>query len=76
MVIASQWAARITTLAFEMVIPGLVGVWADRRLGTVAVFTLLGFALGGTLAVWQLIRVAGESSGRKPSADENGSRKG
>jgi hypothetical protein len=56
-VIAYQWAARIISLAMEMVAPGLAGLWIDRRLGTKVVFTLLGFAGGVTLAIWQLVRM-------------------
>ncbi len=56
-VIATQWATRIMTLAIEMVVPGLGGIWLDGRLGTKAQFTLLGFALGGTFALWQLLRM-------------------
>ena len=45
-VIATQWATRIMTLAIEMVVPGLGGIWLDGRLGTKALFTLFGFAFG------------------------------
>ena len=56
-VIAYQWAARIMTLAVEMMVPGLFGLWADNRLGTKVVFTLLGLGAGMTLAGWQLIKM-------------------
>jgi hypothetical protein len=56
-VIAYQWAARIISLAIEMVVPGLVGLWADNRLGTKVLFTLLGFGAGMTFAGWQLIKM-------------------
>jgi len=55
--IAYGWAARIMTVALEMVVPGLIGVWLDKRLGTKIVFVLLGFGGGCTLAVWHLIRM-------------------
>jgi len=65
-VIAYQWAARITTLAIEMVVPGLAGVWIDGRLGTKVLFTLAGFAAGITFAIWQLIKIAGQTTDERP----------
>jgi len=55
--VAFEWVSRITTVAFEMVLPGLGGVWADQQLGTRVVFTLIGFAAGLTLAIWHLMRM-------------------
>src|SRR5215212_8684490 len=54
---AYQWATRIMIVALEMVLPGLVGSWVDRQLGTKILFTLLGFAGGCTAAVMHLIRM-------------------
>lgn len=54
---AYQWSARIMVVAMEMVLPGLVGYWLDKRLGTVVLFMLLGFGLGSTAAVVHLIRM-------------------
>ena len=73
--IAYGWAARIMTVALEMVVPGLIGVWLDNRLGTKVVFVLLGFGGGCTLAVWHLIRMTAAKDGPNgnssngPSAD-------
>jgi hypothetical protein len=71
-VIASQWATRIMTLAIEMVVPGLAGIWLDGRLGTKALFTLLGFAMGGTFAMWQLLRIT--RTPQRPRSDSNDDR--
>ena len=49
-------ASRITTLSVQMVFLGLLGYWLDRKAGTRALFTLIGFSLGMTLGMWQLIR--------------------
>ena len=54
---AAAWAARVMTVALEMVLPGVVGIWIDRRLGTQVLFTLLGFAGGLTFAIWQLLKM-------------------
>ena len=68
MAVALEWVSRITTVALEMVLPGLGGYWVDSWLGTPAVFTILGFGIGGSVAMWHLIRItksSGESSDRK-----------
>jgi F0F1-type ATP synthase assembly protein I len=57
MAIAFEWSATIMTISAEMVVPGLLGYWLDQRLGTRLVFLLLGFALGGTLAAFGLMRI-------------------
>ena len=49
-------------LSLEMVLPGLAGYWVDQWLGTVVLFTLIGFGLGCTAAAAQLIQIA--KSGR------------
>ncbi len=54
---AATWASRVTTIALEMVLPGLAGIWIDRRLGTQVLFTLLGFSGGLTFAIWQLLKM-------------------
>lgn len=46
------------TVAIGMVVPGLLGYWLDSKLGTKAVFTILGFGLGMTLGITQLVRLA------------------
>ena len=54
---AYGWAARIMTVALEMVVPGVLGIWIDRQLGTVALFTVIGFGLGLSLGMWHLLRM-------------------
>jgi hypothetical protein len=55
---AYQWASRIMIVSLEMVLPGLAGYWVDQQLGTVVLFMMIGFALGGTGAIVHLIRMA------------------
>jgi hypothetical protein len=45
------------TIALGMVVPGLVGYWLDGRLGTRALLTILGFGLGVTFGIWELLRM-------------------
>ena len=76
-IVAGQLVTRLTTVAIEMVLPGVLGYWIDQRLNTKFVFMLLGFGSGLTLGVWHLIRMTAtpkrdESSQR--SDDESGRR--
>jgi hypothetical protein len=59
--LAYQWVARITGVCIQMVAPGLIGLWLDRRIGSVVVFTMLGFVVGITLGVWQLVRMTSDA---------------
>jgi len=72
LVIGYQWVGRIMTVVLEMVIPGAIGLGLDNWLGTKVIFTLPGFALGVTLAVWQLVRMTSPAKSRNDqrTADE------
>jgi F0F1-type ATP synthase assembly protein I len=59
-----QWSARMSGIAFEMVIPPLLGVGLDRLCGTVVLFALIGSLLGMALGFWQLLKIAKEVSGQ------------
>jgi hypothetical protein len=50
--------------SLEMVLPGLAGYWIDRQLGTAVVFMLLGFTIGGSAAIVQLIRMTRQEESR------------
>ena len=49
-----NWVSKITTVALEMVLPGLAGMWLDSQLET-RFLALVGFALGVPLGIWHLI---------------------
>ena len=51
---AMNWVSKITTVALEMVLPGLAGSWLDNQLET-RFLALLGFVLGISLGMWHLI---------------------
>jgi len=55
------------TISLEMVLPGLAGYWLDQKLGTVALFMLIGFALGCTAAALQLIRLTRSVNAKQKS---------
>jgi len=50
-----------------MVVPGLIGLWIDRQLGTVMVFLVLGMALGMTTAILHLVRLGSSIEQNGPS---------
>ena len=64
---AAEWSSRITTIALEMVVPGLIGLWIDRQLGTVMVFLVLGVAVGMTAGMMHLVRLAASVGQNAPS---------
>ena len=60
---AAAWASRVMTVALEMVLPGLIGIWIDRKLGWKASCTLAGFGLGFSVALWHLLKLTKQPSG-------------
>ena len=62
MALAIEWVSKITTIALEMVLPGLAGMWLDKRWGT-QFLALAGFALGVTVGIWHLLKMT--NSGKK-----------
>jgi len=59
---AMEWVAILTTIALEMVLPGLAGQWLDGRLGT-RFLVLVGFVFGLSFGIWHLVLVT------KPKSD-------
>ncbi len=57
-VLAMQWSSRITTISLEMVVPVLIGYWLDQWLGSGFVFLLVGAALGFSVALMSLLKLA------------------
>jgi hypothetical protein len=55
---AFEWVAKITTVALEMVLPGLAGQWLDDRWGT-RFLVLVGFVFGLVGGVWHLLWMTG-----------------
>jgi ATP synthase protein I len=54
MVVALEWVSKITTVALEMVLPGILGTWLDHRWGT-NFLTVVGFAIGLGGGIWHLL---------------------
>jgi F0F1-type ATP synthase assembly protein I len=67
---ATEWVSRIITISLGMVLPGLAGYWLDTKLGTLPLFLLVGFALGGMLAFGQLRAIASGTKNRRKNRTE------
>ena len=55
---AMVWTSHVTTISLEMVVPGVIGLWIDRKLGTGMLFLVLGVLLGLGMGMWHLIKLA------------------
>lgn len=67
-----QWAARVSGIAFEMVIPVAIGVGIDRLCGTVVLFAILGAIFGMALGFWQLLKLASIGVDKSSDTRDNG----
>ena len=56
--VAATWVSMVTTIATEMAIPPLLGLWLDERFGTRVVFVSLGAIGGLALGMSTLVRLA------------------
>ena len=54
---AYQRASRGVAIAVGMVFPGMMGYFLDSRIGTVALFTIIGFGTGMSYGIWELVRL-------------------
>jgi hypothetical protein len=63
MSLAYAWATRIIAIATTLIVPALVGVWIGQKFGTAwtIVLLLVGFVLGATGAVFQLMQITKDS---------------
>jgi ATP synthase protein I len=73
--IAVHWASQVTTISIEMVLPILLGVWVDSKLGTKAVFTIVGGIGGLWMGIWYLLRITktiAEGDNKRKPENKNG----
>jgi len=74
MAIAAHWASQITGMAFEVILPVVIGRWLDQRWGT-SVWTMVGAVLGPVLGFWHLLTLTGVvGRPRKPENDNENRR--
>jgi F0F1-type ATP synthase assembly protein I len=62
--IGMQWATRITSLAFEMVVPALLGYWGDEKWGTAPWLVITGAVVGMLSAGLHFKQIMDELAGR------------
>ncbi len=63
---AYQRASRALGVAIGMIAPGLLGVLVDRYVGTLGLFALLGFTVGLTYGIVQLVALGRTVQGDGP----------
>jgi len=56
----------VTTISLEMSLPGVLGFWLDKRWGTAVLCTILGVAIGFSLGMFHLIKLAKSPPGEGP----------
>jgi hypothetical protein len=64
MAVAMEWVSRITTVALEMVVPGVIGWFIDRWLGT-SFAAIVGFGLGLFGGMYHLIAMTNRQTTRR-----------
>jgi hypothetical protein len=71
--LALEWVSKITTIALEMVLPGALGAWLDRKWDT-SWMALAGFSLGLVVGVWHLLKMVSppQKLGSKPHSKTSG----
>jgi cellobiose-specific phosphotransferase system component IIC len=70
--IALEWVSKVTTVALEMVVPGIIGAWMDRRWGTNFI-TLIGLACGVSVGIWHLLVLTRSENGtgsKRPNSEK------
>jgi F0F1-type ATP synthase assembly protein I len=67
MAVAMEWVSRITVVGGVMVVPGLIGHFADGRLGT-RFLAPVGFLLGVCAGMWHLLAVTGVLKPKRPGS--------
>ena len=73
MAAAMEWVSRIFAVALEMLLPGLAGIWLDKKLGT-GFLVLVGFGLGIALAIWHLLAMSKRATNSRKIPQRNGTK--
>jgi F0F1-type ATP synthase assembly protein I len=72
MVVAMQWASRITTIGMETALPGALGWWLDERWGTGPWLLIVGVMIGfgvSLLHLMQLVKTFDKEAKRAKQRD-------
>ena len=66
-------ASQVLSICLEMIIPCCVGYWVDNRVGTLPILTLVGLALGMSLGIYGLVKLASsQAENLAAKKDESG----
>lgn len=63
--------SQVTAISLMMVIPAIIGHFIDQRLGTLILFTGIGFVVGVAAAVFQLVQLVRYQNRRDDLQREN-----
>ncbi len=63
--------SELMAISLMMIVPALIGIWIDRMLSTVMLFTILGLVFGMIGAGYQLVALVSQSSNKQKSAAKN-----
>lgn len=55
--IAYGKASQVASISTGLIVPGLIGYWLDARWGITPLLTLVGFAVGFSWMIFQLIQL-------------------
>jgi F0F1-type ATP synthase assembly protein I len=53
-----SWGQQAMAISLEMVVPGMIGLWIDRLIGTLPLFLILGVIFGMTAGMIHLVQFA------------------
>ena len=73
MAVAMQWVSQITTVALEMVLPAVLGLWVDGKWNTEPWFLICGAVGGFALGMWHLLQMA-KTSEKPPETRDRSSK--
>lgn len=63
--VAYDWASRIISVSLGMALPGLLGFWLDKALGTKFIFVALGAVLGLVIGIKNLLEMTQVKGGKR-----------
>ena len=66
MVQAMHWVSQVTSIALEMILPALLGLWLDNRWGTAPGLAITGAVLGFFVSMNHLLGLARRMNQKSP----------
>ncbi len=63
--VAYDWASQIISVSLGMALPGLLGFWLDKALGTKFIFVAIGAILGLVIGIRNLLEMTRTKGGKR-----------